>query len=49
MHLEITGNGAGLEIRLVVAWRTLKAILAAVAALLAAPEVARIGALLGWW
>ncbi len=49
MHLEITGNGSGIEIHLVVAWSALKAALAAVAALLAAPEIARLGALLGWW
>jgi hypothetical protein len=49
MELHITGDGAGCEVRLNVRWHSLRALLIAVGALLAAPVVTHVGALLGWW
>jgi hypothetical protein len=49
MELHISGDGAGCELRLSLRWRSLRSLLIAVGALLAAPVVAHVGALLGWW
>ena len=49
MHLHITGDGDGFEFQLRLRWRSLRSLLVAVGALLAAPVVTHVGALLGWW
>lgn len=49
MQLHINGDGDGFELRLLFRWRSLRALLVAVGALLAAPVVTRLGGMLGWW
>lgn len=49
MQLHINGDGAGCEFHLWLRWRSLRSLLAAVGALLAAPAVTHLGALFGWW
>jgi hypothetical protein len=49
MQLYITGDGDGFEFRLFLRWRSLRSLLVAVGALLAAPFITQLGAQLGWW
>ena len=47
MQLRI--NGDGFEFQLLLRWRSLRSLLIAVGALLAAPVVTQLGRLMGWW
>jgi hypothetical protein len=49
IQLHINGDGDGFEFRLLFRWRALRSLLLAVGALLAAPVITQMGALLGWW
>jgi hypothetical protein len=56
MNLSFKINGSSIEVNLTLNWRStiagLRALLPVITmllSLLAAPEVARLGALLGWW
>jgi hypothetical protein len=49
MQLHINGDGDGFEFRLLLRWRSLRSLLVAVGALLAAPVITQMGGLLGWW
>lgn len=56
MKLLITGDAKGLEVQLVINWKSLAATMRVILALitlamtvLAAPEISRLGMLLGWW
>jgi hypothetical protein len=49
MHLHINGDGDSFEFRLLLRWRSLHSLLVAVGALLAAPVITHLGALIGWW
>jgi hypothetical protein len=56
MEMHIKSDGKKIDFHVLVTWRSVKALIrgllaisGAGAALLGAPEVARIGSLLGWW
>lgn len=49
MQLHINGDGNGFEFQLLLRWRSLRSLLVAVGALLAAPVITQLGTLLGWW
>lgn len=46
--VDISSNGDGFEFRLILRWRSLRALIVAVGALLAAPVITHLGALFGW-
>ena len=49
LQLHINGDGDSFEFRLLLRWRPLRSLLVAVGALLAAPVITQLGALIGWW
>lgn len=49
MQIQFTGDGKGFSLSLKATWRSLGALIGAIALIGSTPGIIRLGSFLGWW